>query len=694
MRRLVLFFGILLALYLGVVVYCNRALLFSRFDESYWKDKYEQSQWKLPLSPRTIGDDGLYLYEGYRLIRGGDPTSSNAEMPPLGKYLIGASIFVFGNGYIYGFITTFSLIVGTFILTRLLIKQTVPALIVALLLATDPLVTNQFALTMMDSLQASLLILFLVVLFHVTASKQKHSVLLATFSGIILGLFSETKLPVLTPFIGLIGIYYLWAKTRSLQLLGAFISGGIIGYVTPYIVFFVQGHTLLDWLKIQKWIVTFYRHSNLTPTWGSVVTTLLFGSYQNIFSRLWERANEWSPAWAVLFFSSFGALGLSIRRKSLSAQWIVMFILIFITLGLYAVLPFWTRYLVTVLPLLYVTSGLVLSRLPKNLLLLISGTVLIVNVASSVPILFSSPQATANQVIYAIEHQQFTDLYEDTTASFRRSTNRDAFRRFGLITFAAGEIEHINILPTGPKLTGHASPQYLNVQITYYTRRLGSFTQKSSIPFVREDGRWRIPWQWSLLISGLTESGRLETNVIEARRGTLLASDKKPLAEDVPGHLVWVTPQRIDKTQEESLLTLLETVFDGKQPKVALHQRIVGNSLADQAIPLGVIPHPKTDPNVIALASFSGVTLTHAFTRLTYPNHVVDIGETANTAYSECCTVLYSTTNYDGVTGVEKAKNALLKGVHGGTLTLTNSEGKILQTLIEKTKRDGQNVEP
>ena len=61
MRRPVAFLILILISYLGLVIYSNRALLFSRFDQVYWKDKYEQSQWKLPLSQRTIGDDGLYL---------------------------------------------------------------------------------------------------------------------------------------------------------------------------------------------------------------------------------------------------------------------------------------------------------------------------------------------------------------------------------------------------------------------------------------------------------------------------------------------------------------------------------------------------------------------------------------------------------------------------------------------------------
>jgi len=196
------------------------------------------------------------------------------------------------------------------------------------------------------------------------------------------------------------------------------------------------------------------------------------------------------------------------------------------------------------------------------------------------------------------------------------------------------------------------------------------------------------------MIPDLTETRVLETTVIPARRGTIHASDKKPLAQDTAGYAVWVTPEKIDKSKEEALLSLLETVFDGRQPKVAIHQRIVGNTLSDRPVVIGVIPHPKADPNVNALASFSGVTLTDALFREIRPNNVVEIGNLTNTAYSECCTYYYSTTNYDGVSGTEKIKNEILKGINGGRLILKDTGGVVVRTFIEQTTRDGTDTEP
>lgn len=687
-RTLLLF----LVLYLGLVIYANRSLLFSRFDAIYWKDKYEHSQWKLPLSTRTIGDDGLYLYEGYRLIRGGDPTLLNAEVPPLGKYLIGTHILALGNGYLYGLTTTILLLAAACFLTKRLTNNITLSLAVTVLLATDPMITNQYALTMLDSLQSLWLLLYILALFLMRTASKQH-IMRSMIAGIALGLFSETKAPLLAPLLTLCGIYYLLVTTKKLRNVLGFLVGIAIGYLIPYVPYFASGHSLMEWMKVQKWIVSFYRHSNLTPTWGSALTSLFTGMYQNIFSRAWTRASEWSPVWGIMTIASASLLfagrsPLTHRTLRFSAG-----ILLLIT-GFYSVIPFWTRYLITILPLLYIIGAIMLSRLFPKRHPAIWAILLLLNIACSLPILFPSARNAANQFIYQTERGFFTDLYEDTTAHYRTTVNREAFRRFGLQTLADGEIEHMEIKPVSGLPEGYASPQYLRATVTYYTRRLGSFTRPVTVPFVRERNRWHIPWEWSFLLPGITDTTRLYTTVVPAHRGSILASDKKPLAEDAPGFLISVVPDRTDKTKESELLSLLETLLGGYIPQVAIHQRLFGNTASGIAIPVGVVPYPKTDPNMQRITRLPGVILTDTFTRVLHPNNVVQLGELKNTAYSECCSMLYDTTNYDGISGVEHAKNDLLKGTNGGTLTLTDTQGTILQTYISRAKHDGQDVQP
>ena len=188
-----LFIGILVV-HFALTSYLNRSLLISKFDASYWKDKYEQSQLTLPLSPRTIGDDGHYLYEGYRLTHGTDPTNILAEVPPFGKYLIGSSIVLFGNGYWYGAITTTLCVVIFYTLAIRLIHNQPIALAITTLFALDPLLTEQFSLTMLDSLQlATLLAFFLMLTALPPKPAVKTSFVICAGAGFILGLTQILK---------------------------------------------------------------------------------------------------------------------------------------------------------------------------------------------------------------------------------------------------------------------------------------------------------------------------------------------------------------------------------------------------------------------------------------------------------------------------------------------------------------------
>ena len=676
--------------YLALVVFCNRALFFSSFDASYWKDKFEHSQWALPLSVRTIGDDGLYLYEGYRLIHGDDPTRYNAEVPPLGKYLIGASILTTGNGYIYGFITTSLVVVMFFLLCQLLIQNRLLSLAATTLFITDPLITSQFPRTMLDSLQAFFLLMFILLLL--TARKRKRW--LPAIAGLVLGGFSGIKFPILTPILILIGFITIWKTYRNIRLAILYCISIPVGYLIPYIPYFIGGHTLVDWIRTQKWIISFYTHSNLVPTWGSAFINLLTGFYQNIYDRSWVHSPEWSPAWTVISVAALMGLYRIARGKQRSFQWIIIACIAGYTLLLYQVIPFWTRYLVLLLPLLYLLAVYSLSHIPRRWALVMIGVLICVNITASVPILFPTPEATAHQIMYNWEHMFFQDMYQDITTGSKSRWSSAAFNRFALMAFNDAEIESIDIRLQPMTWHRFVSPQTMRVVVTYSTRNLGQFSETHNIPILKEDGRWRIPWDWSFLFTGFGVGRQLKTTIDPARRGSLLASDKKPIAEDVAGDMIWITPQRITVSRETELLTYISGLFQHTINVVHLHQRIHGNALTDQPVPIGVPPTPMNTVQKQLLTSFSGVTLTPAYGRVNYGSGVVDVGAVTNTHYFECCSRLYSTTTYDGTSGAERAKNTILKGINGGSLVITDDKGRVQRTLILLEKQDGRNTQP
>ncbi len=55
--------------------------------------------------------------------------------------------------------------------------------------------------------------------------------------------------------------------------------------------------------------------------------------------------------------------------------------------------------------------------------------------------------------------------------------------------------------------------------------------------------------------------------------------------------------------------------------------------------------------------------------------------------------MLYTTTAYDGIEGIEKERNDELKGYNGGTLVLEDKNGTLVRTILDVEKRDGKNVQ-
>jgi predicted membrane-bound dolichyl-phosphate-mannose-protein mannosyltransferase len=692
MKRIKILLWAFLFLHVGILFWANRANFISSYDASYWKDRYEHSQWRLPLSPRTLGDNGLYAFEGYQLIQGADPTSYNAEIPPLGKYIIGLNITLFHNSPLYGALCGIIVLILLFWLSKKLLHTTLPALAVTLWFATDPLFVSQWTATMLDTLHLSFLLLFFITLSFLDTNIHTRRVV--ALAGITLGLFSAVKYPILSVVIVVTSCYYIWHKTKSFFHLGIFLICTLVTYIATFFRYFSFGHTLTDWVGLQKWMFSFYAHSKLTANIGSIWTTLLINRYQNLFTKIWQSASEWSIAWPIITVSSSVAC-FEILRKRIHRNHVIGTIVIslFVICIFYSFTSFWTRYLTLILPFLYIAFAALVKHIKeKRILFVIIFSLLFVNVYVSYKNIFPTPESDVKQFVYDWEHGFFSDMYERFTIDAKAGIDRTSFDTLMHQRIHDGEIENIQIAMSQSSWT-RTNPQNIPIQITYFTRNLGEFILQSSLPLVNENGAWKIRWSDELFIDGLTDETSLQTIVTPAKRGSIIDKTKGVLAEDSSSSMIWITPKLIDPQKEEAMLHFLETLF-GNPPYSAInfYHRYSIYTIKNWPIPIAVL-HRQLDTDTInTLTSFPGITLTPAFGRFTSDADHTTVGDVANTHYFECCSLLYTTTTYDGVSGLEQLYNVKLKGENGGTLNIVNNNGDVIRTLISKEKRDGENI--
>jgi len=340
-------------IYLALVMIQNAPLFAKPFDFAKTKKAYEESQWQQSqnfsesvvlekwavqkgytgwnnyvdenknrentdrtkeriigdLRKKGISDAQLYAYAGYEYLHGKDPTLLNPEHPPLGKYLIGLSITLFGNEHVILVIAGALSLVFLFWLTLRMSGSRAAAALAVFLTATHTLFVDQLINgPQLDLFQLLFLIpVFIALHFHRKTGSPAYLIA----GGISLGLLVSVK----TFFVYFL-VFNIWicaaiflGKGKTLRKLRDFAvlnAAALLTFTLTYLPFFLQGGSLRKFLGVQKYIVTFYRQSGISPIpyIGNYLRLIFTGSW-----KFWDAANsvtayeQWTIMWMFLFIA-------------------------------------------------------------------------------------------------------------------------------------------------------------------------------------------------------------------------------------------------------------------------------------------------------------------------------------------------------------------------------------------------------
>ena len=259
---------------------------------------------RLPIlsHPAEIIFDEFYYVDAAQQILGGKP-DPNWVHPPVGKYLIGSGILLFGDnpvgwrivGVLFGGFSVFVL----FYLGLELFRNTTSALIAGFLLTIDPLHFVQTRIAMLDALFLPFVLIgFYGVLRHFRSSRLEdenpksysHWLLVA---GISIGAGLTIKWTAALVIPGVIAIYVVYtlrrrdkqfivrslgAWSRRASLMGLlFIVMPVAIFLSGYTLDFIRGTTFEEWLAIQFSIIDFQttvrsEHPYSSPAWTWVLS--------------------------------------------------------------------------------------------------------------------------------------------------------------------------------------------------------------------------------------------------------------------------------------------------------------------------------------------------------------------------------------------------------------------------------------
>ncbi len=688
---LVIFCCLIILIQTVQIIYFKRAFFREAYNVPYWKDRFEHSQWVLPLSKRIIGDDGLFSYIGYGLINNTISLDGfNAETPPVGKYLIGLSILIFRNPAYYALFLGIGSLFLFFLISKKLLGSSIFALFATALFFVDPLFINQFWKAWVDISQLFFLLvnLFLFIIF--VNKKNNKTLILSLLIGLSLGLFTQTKPPILLPIIFFLESgFFIYIKKIKEYIIFTF--GIFIGILIPYGKFFFDGNSLIDFLSLQKYIVDFYLRSQVVVHKEAIWQTLFLGKFPNISDGSLTSVTEWWIIWPTISIIGIITSIIFLLKKGVNLFWKGISIFTLLTLIVYTFIPAYPRYLMIVLPFLYLLFVKVVVNYVNNRKeILIFVVIIFYGIVHSTFFLQPKSELVLNNFYYNLSNQYFQDIYHENIAKLAfPKMSRGEFRLHTQGILDKATVAAIEIKELKRDISVFANRGLVEILVKYKTRGLGAFFENKSIELIKEDGQWKIIWDWDLVLNGFLPEHNVETIISQGKRGRILDSGGNVLVEDINGYLITVNPQEIDLKKENEMLDFLSKI--GYVKNVHLQNAYLENMIPGSDAPLFTLFTNLTNNLKEKILSYKGVKIIHHIARIYYSPLIEPLG-IQNLFYEECCTRIYSSYNYHGVKGEEKQYDKILSAYDGGIIKIKDKNGRTIRTVIEKSKRDGQDI--
>lgn len=517
------------------------------YDPAYVRDQYDHSQWKIPKSIRPIDDATLYQVAGYDLAAKNEFYQVNPEVPPLGKYLYGWSILIFGNPYSITIPLFIATTIVFFALGKLVFNRTVFAAAATFLFTAEPLILGQLGVTLLDLPQLFFLLLHLYAMLLLIRSPSGWRYWSAiAVAGVALGGFLSVKIGFFAAALILADLFLLW---RLRQLPGLLIIGGIAGitYLTTYTGYLLAGNSVRDLLGAQKWMLSFYLNSPSDPIPGMIIPMLLLGFNKGWWPEaVWERVESWTILWPVFAAAPFILLKKKEWTTVLSRpayQYLGVF-LIAMTACL-AVVPLFARYLILLLPILMLAFTAVLLQL-RYWVRIILVTLVVLHT-----ILFLQPPVwkAAESVEITWEQSTYKELYSHLDIPFRETISRDDFWRFMLDVESDLQMEKKVVDVTIPYTWPWQQTITGMVEVVYYTR-LGEFRQQQNIDFIKENGAWRVRWSYDLALKGLQPDSTILVEEAPGRYGTVRNNTGSVVSAGGDRPFFLILPKEVESDRE------------------------------------------------------------------------------------------------------------------------------------------------
>jgi penicillin-binding protein 2 len=224
----------------------------------------------------------------------------------------------------------------------------------------------------------------------------------------------------------------------------------------------------------------------------------------------------------------------------------------------------------------------------------------------------------------------------------------------------------------------------MGFHVTFKTRMVGVLQRDMVAPLTIDNGQWRIVWDDGLIMPELKGGNRLQMNFSTPVRGIIYDRNNQPLMAQTDAMALGVIPNQINPDAEGALvaeLSRLTGLYPGEIVSKYNDKRSV-----DWYVAIGEAALADVNSRLGLLSGLGGAVWSQYNSRFYFqggiaPQAVGYVSMVPKEQLNQYLRNGYSPAARIGATGIEKWGEQYLAGKTGGTLYVTDKDGKIITEL-------------
>lgn len=319
--------------------------------------------------------------------------------------------------------------------------------------------------------------------------------------------------------------------------------------------------------------------------------------------------------------------------------------------------------------------------------LIIAIVIVIIAVGSGV-FFYASKDKKINETIDAIEDKNVKQVFKNSTYQSKNDNGEVEMTDRPIKIYDSLGVKDINIKDRDIKKVSKNKKQVTakyELQTNY-----GEINRDVKLNFIKEDKDWKLDWNQSVIIPGMKKNQSINIEPLKSERGKILDRNNVELATTGTAHEVGIVPNNVSTSDYKAIAEKLD--LSESYIKQQTEQDWVKD---DTFVPLKTVQDMNQDlKNFVEkyhLTSQETESREYPFEEAT--THLLGyVGPINSEELKQKAFKGYKKDAIVGKKGIEKLYDKELQNKDGYRVTIIDDQNKVIDTLIEKKKKDGKDI--